>query len=77
MVNQLKDSGAKYLYASQELLNKAKDASSRYGNIRVKSQVLKSKNLEFYTAQDRTPFCFLHIMNEISQDPELMETFLV
>ena len=27
------------------------------------------------TAQDRSPFCIFHIMNEISQHPELMDTF--
>ena len=28
-------------------------------------------------AQDRSPFCILHILNEISQHPELLDTFLV
>ena len=28
------------------------------------------------SAQDRSPFCILHIMNEISQHPDLMDTFL-
>ena len=29
------------------------------------------------TAQDRSSFCILHILNEISQRPELMDTLLV
>ena len=29
------------------------------------------------SAQDRSPFCIFHIMNEILQHPELMDTFLV
>ena len=29
------------------------------------------------TAQDRSSFCILHIMNEILQHPYLMDTFLV
>ena len=28
------------------------------------------------TTQNRSPFCIFHIMNEILQHPELMETFL-
>ena len=31
----------------------------------------------WHKAQDRSPFCILHIMNEISQRPDLMDTFLV
>ena len=27
--------------------------------------------------QDKGPFCIFHIMNKISQDTELMDTFLV
>ena len=29
------------------------------------------------TAQDRSPFCIFHIVNEIWQHPELIDTFLV
>ena len=29
------------------------------------------------STQDRSPFCILHIMNEILQHPEIMDTFLV
>ena len=29
------------------------------------------------TAQDRSPFCIFHILNEILQHYELMDTFLV
>ena len=29
------------------------------------------------SAQDRSPFCIFHIMNGISQHPDLMDTFLV
>ena len=29
------------------------------------------------SAQDRSPFCIFHIVNEILQHPEFMDTFLV
>ena len=35
------------------------------------------KFFSFFSTQDRSPFCIFHIMNEISQHPELMDTFLV
>ena len=36
VVKQLNDSGAKYMYTSAELLNKAKEASTKYGKIKVR-----------------------------------------
>ena len=35
------------------------------------------KDVFISTAQDRSPFYIFHIMNEISQHPDLMDTFLV
>ena len=32
---QLKDSGATYMYTSQELLSKGKEAADKYGKIKV------------------------------------------
>ena len=34
-------------------------------------------DLRFSAAQDRSPFCIFPILNEISQHPELMDTFVV
>ena len=31
--------------------------------------------LLLYPAQDKSPFCIFHIMNEFSQHPELLDTF--
>ena len=35
VLKQLQDSGATYIYTSQELLNKAKEAADKYGKIKV------------------------------------------
>ena len=35
------------------------------------------RKMNLYPAMDRSPFCIFHILNEILQNPELIDTFLV
>ena len=61
----------------QKLRIKSELRINRVGINRVGINRVRPVYCCYISAQDRSPFCILHIMNEILQHRELMYTFLV